>query len=62
MEKQIDKFITETEVKIADDAERERLYDKNIQISLDGEHCLIPFGADEWYTIVDALKHIKENL
>ena len=59
---QIDKFINETELKIADDTERERLYDKNIQISLDGESCLIPFGADEWYTIVDALEHIKENI
>ncbi|MSA02186.1 hypothetical protein GKG47_09055 [Lactonifactor sp. BIOML-A3] len=62
MENQIEKFIAETELKIADDAEIERLYNKNIQISLDGEYCLIPFGADEWYTIVDALEHIKENI
>ena len=62
MRDQIDKFISETELKIADDIERERLYNKNIQISLDGEYCLIPFGADEWYTIVNALEHIKENI
>jgi len=62
MREQIDKFITETELKIADDIERERLYDKDFQIWLDGKFCIIPFGADEWNTIKEALEHIKENI
>lgn len=62
MKEKIEQFIVGIELKIADDTERERLYNKNIQISLDGEYCLIPFGADEWYTIVGALEYIKENI
>ena len=62
MKNQIVKFITETELKIADDAERERLYNKNFNISLDGENCLIPFGAEEWYAIKEMLeKYAEEN-
>lgn len=62
MKEKIEQFIAGVELKIADDGERERLYNKDFQIALDGEYCLIPFGADEWYTIVGALEHIKENI
>ena len=62
MKDKIEQFIVGVELKIADDKERERLYNKDFQIAIDGEFCLVPFGAEEWYSIKEVLEKVLDDM
>lgn len=61
MDDKIKEFLNTLELKISNDTDRERLYNKNFQISIDRDYCLIPFGSEEYYEIKELLERLIEN-